>query len=667
MLGRTFIGEDNDPGAPPTVVLSYAIWRDRFAADSNVVGKILRVNGRETTIIGVMPDGFHFPQKTTMAWLAIQTPTANLLPSQGPGLTLVGRLRAGTTPERASGDFRTIAKRLATELPKGAVERTPVVEAYVRGFVPKRVYTVLYSMLAAVFMVLLVACGNVANLLLERAVGRTREIGIRTALGATRLAVIRQSLVESTIIAGLAAIVGIAIAQGGIVLFNRMADQNDQYFWTDIRLHPPVLIFVLVMAMIASLVSGLLPALQSARLDIGSILKDESHAASSLRVGKVSRMIVGIELAVSSALIIVAAFMTKSLTNLRTLEPGFRTADVLTARITLPARDTVRQRAFFDEVERELSKQPGFTSVYLGSGLPGVGWGGNRFAIEGKAYARERDYPLARTLAVNPGFFGTFGIRVVHGRAISTLDRHGAPGVAVVSESFVRRHFPDADPIGRRIRMGQGTDGEWLTIVGVVPTLYASTFNLQEPFPPEVLTAFWQARRTLSVSIAVRGEVDAATPIRKVVAAIDPEIPVYDPATMRDVIGRPTWPLRLLGTMFVIFGVVSLVLAAIGLYAVMSFSVSRRIREMGIRLALGASPADVIRLICHQGARQIGIGISIGVIAGAGLVRVARAVLFDVKPGDPMVFAVVAVVLGVSAFVSCNKTALASTRVDPLV
>jgi putative ABC transport system permease protein len=669
MLGRLFIAADNDPASPPTVVLSYALWRDRFSGDSAAVGQTLRVNGRPYTIIGVMPEGFQFPQRTTMAWVALQSNVATLRAGEGVGLTVAARLRPDATYERANAELTSLSRQLAAERPPRSAERRPVVMPFVRGWVPARVYTVLYAMLAAVLMVLVVACANVANLLLDRAVSRTREIGIRTALGASRLAVIRQSLVESTILAGVAALLGALLAKAGIIAFNRAFADSEQYFWTDIELHPAVLVFALAMGVVASLVSGILPAVQSAKLDISSILKDESHAASSLRIGRLSRTIVAVELALSSMLILASAFITKSITNLRTLEPGFAVNGIFTARVTLPARDTVRQFVFFESLEQALNKQSGLTSVYLGSGLPGAGWGGSRFAIEGRAYERPEQHPMARSLAVTPGFFETFGVRVVRGRAIAAGDRRGALPVAVVSESLARRLFPGVDPIGSRIKLDDAGAQDWVTIVGVMPTLYAASFNLQDPWPPELLTSFWQARNILSTSIAVRGSSDAAAaaPIRKVVTGLDPEIPLYDPASMQAVIERPVGALRLLGSMFVIFGIVALVLSAIGLYAVMSFSVSRRVRELGIRMALGASASNIVGLVCRQGSRQILIGMSVGMLAGAAIVRAARGVLFEVNPTDPTIFAIVGAVLGAAAFIACLVPAVGATRVDPLV
>jgi putative ABC transport system permease protein len=665
-LGRTFSDADNHPDAPPTAVLGYAVWRDRFARDSAVVGQTLRVNGKAHTIIGVMPEGFEFPRSQRL-WLPIQADASGLRPGEGPALNIVGRLKADVGYEAANAELAGLAKRLAMENGDTAAVRD-LAQPYVRATIPGRVYSLLYTMLAAVLLVLLVACANVANLLLDRAANRSREIGIRAALGASRLAIIRQSLIESAIIAGLAAMVGTALAYVGIVAYNRTtvgAIQADLPFWMDIRLHTPVLVFVLVVATIASLIAGVAPATHSARLDINSVLKDESHAASSLRVGKFSRVIVVVEVALSSALLLAAGFVTTSIVRLRALDPHFATANVFTARVTASPGDTAGQHRLFEELEQQLTSMSGIEGAYVGTGLPGTEWGGATVEIEGRRVERPRDRPITRLLSVSPGFFATFNVPMLAGRAILATDRRETDRVAVISESFARRHFRAGDPLGRRIRLGSDTT-HWLTVVGVMPTLFAQT--LDTPWPPEVVTALWQQGRITTATIALRGTdaiANAAT-VRRIVNAIDPEVPVYASSTMQDQLGRTQWPMRVLGTMFVIFGVVSLILGAVGLYAVMSFSVRRRVREMGIRMALGARASDVVRLVCRQGVIQIAIGMTAGLAMGAMIVRLARAALFEVNPSDPTVFLAVAGVLASSGLVACLIPALAATRVDPV-
>ncbi|HKW49515.1 MAG TPA: ABC transporter permease [Gemmatimonadaceae bacterium] len=674
IIGRTFSLQDNAPGAAPTAMLGHAMWRDRFGGDSSVLNKTLRVNGQPYAIIGVMPEGYEFPRGFQGPWLPLQLEAAGLHPGQGSQLTLLARLRPGVSYANANADLLAVSRRLVSSEPADSVALRTMAQPFIRATMPARVYSLLYGMLTAVFLVLLIACANVANLLLGRASNRTREIGIRVALGASRTAVIRQALIESAVIALTAAAVGTLLAQAGIIAFNRalVTFADDQPFWMDIRLHIPVLAFVLALAIVASIASGLLPAIHSARVDISTILKDESHAASSFRIGRLSRAIVVGELALSTMMLLAAGFMTKSIVQLRRLDPRFTSEAVVTARTSLTTTDTLRQRQFFETVERDLTAQSGLDGVYLGSDLPGAGWRGERIAIEGHSYVRERDYPFAQSLAVSPGFFHAFNVPVLRGRAILSSDRSEWQRVAVVSEAFARRNFPGADPLGRRIRIvADSNTTEWLTIVGVIPSLYAlgRVSADGDHFPPEVLTSFWQQHRLTSASIALRGPatVANAVTVRKVISALDPDLPVYATASMYDVLNKPVWPVRVFGTLFVIFGVVALLLSAIGLYAVMAFSVDRRAREMGIRMALGATAGGVIRMVCRQGTKQIVVGMSIGLLMGAVFVRALGLLLFEVRPNDPAVFGVVASVLGLAALLACLIPAVRATRVDPLV
>jgi putative ABC transport system permease protein len=380
-------------------------------------------------------------------------------------------------------------------------------------------------------------------------------------------------------------------------------------------------------------------------------------------------MIVSVEIALSSALLLAAGFITKSVVRLRNVDPRFITENIQTMRVTASSTDTTSRRVLFETIEERLGALPGVEGVYAGNDLPGSGWSGTRLEIEGGRYSRPADYPFTYSLAVNPGFFSTFGVRVLRGRAITAADRAGAPRVAVVSEAFARRFFDKGvDPMGQRIRLGDpATEREWATIVGVMPSLY--TTNLEDPWQPEVLTAYRQDRPAGTMTIAVRGppRVTSASAIRDVVASIDRGVPVYAVVPMREALLRPMGPMQLLGTVFVTFGIASLLLAAIGLYAVMAFTVHRRVREMGIRMALGARAVDVVRLIAGQGARQTLVGMIVGFALGGAFARLIRSMLFGVQPNDPVVFGLVAGVLGVAAALACIVPAIRATRVDPVM
>lgn len=663
LLGRSLQPSDEDPASEPVVVLSYALWRDRFASDSNVVGRSLRVNGVSSRVVGVMPDGFDFPLASKL-WIPLRL-NANLPWGTGPSVNGVGRLRTGVTFDQANSELTRIAMRIDAEHHRSNYDVRAIAQPFVRAVLRSQVYTLLYAMFAAVALVFLVACTNVANLLLARAAHRAKEIAVRRALGATPTAIARQFLVEALVLSVLAAVAGVLIARIGIAVF-RTVTVGQFPFFADISLHPQVFAFIALAACVASLVSGVLPALTAARSKVGEVLKDQPLGSSS-RNRRLSRGLVVFELALSSALLIVAALTTRSLLNLRAVEPGFRTQHVLTARVTLASRDSVRNTALFERLNAEINHLPGVAAAALTSGLPGTGWEQSPAVVEGHEALPGRRRPFVRSLSVTPEFFAAFDVRVTRGRAITIEDRLGALPVAVVNEQFVKNSFHGQDAIGRRINLG-GSDSssDWVTIVGVFAPLYAA--SMQNPWPPEILTAFRQEVHT-SATIAIYTTGDpglVTTSLRGLVASIDHDLPVYSIASMEDVLEQTTWPARVFGGLFAVFGVVALVLASIGLYAVLAFTVRQRERELGIRMALGAAGADIMRLVFRDGGAQLAVGIPIGLALGVGAAGVARAVLFGVQPTDPVSIVVVVTVLVGTGCLACVVPALRASRADPL-
>jgi len=668
-LGRLFHAEDEVTGTPWVAILSHSVWRDRYAGDSTVIGRVVRMNGQPATIIGVMPDGFGFPSSEKL-WVPLRLDPSTAPWGSGQRVLAVGRLRKGVTFARANAELAGIASRI-----EGAHRQTNegvrvLAQPYIRTVVRSQIYTLLYTMFGAVALVFLVACTNVANLLLGRAARRTKEVSIRVALGASRGAIARQFLVEALVLSSVSAAVGAIVAQAGILAFRASIADTQWPFWVDIRLYPQLFAFIALAALVACVVSGFLPAITASRSDVTELLKDESLGSSSRRGGRLSRGLVVFELALSSALLVVAALATKSVLNLRSLEPGFRTHDIMTGRVALRIRDHDQQAAFFDRMEQELAHLSGAASVSLSSGLPGSGWGEGVAAVEGHTYARTNDWPAVRSLAVTPGFFETFGVTVLRGRPIGAEDRIGSPPVAVVNQRFADENFRGSDPIGRRINIHPAdTIPSWVTIVGVMPTLYASDPASQlDPWPAELVTAFDQTSHgAASIAVRTAGDPSSVTqPLRMVVASLDPDLPVYAFATMSDVLAQSRWYIRVFGGLFVVFGIVALALSSIGLYAVLSFSVSLREREMGIRMALGASVTDVIRLVFRDGAMQLGIGIAVGVTLGVSAARVARTVLFGVQATDPALIGVVIGTLAVAGFAACVAPAVRATRSDPV-
>ena len=668
LLGRVLLPGEDAPQGQRVAVIGYALWKNRYGGDSSVLGQVLRVNAQPFTIVGVMPEAFRLPIVEDL-WIPLQDDPLLAKRDEGREVTVIALLKPGVKVDQASVEMAAIAKGLATRFKETNEGVSAHVQHYVDAELGPEAAQLLYPMLGAVFFVLLIACANVANLLLDRAAHRTKEIGIRSALGASRAAVVRQFLIEALVLATGGALFGTAVAYGGISVFNRYLADAEVPSFIDIRLHPPVLMFVVAIAALAALFSGAIPAIQSSRADINEVLKDESRGSSSLHMGRMSRALVVFEIALSCGLLVASGLMIKSVTTLKNMDPGFRTANIFTARIGFPATytDTLMQARFYDQLRERLGGLPGVQSVAITSSLPGVGDNGGSMQVEGVTYATDNEVPNGRWLAVSPGFFGTFEIKASRGRVLDASDRAGGNPVIVVNQAFADKYFPGADPLGRRIRQGGLTTKlPWMTVVGVVPTAYSG--DTQEPRAAAYYAPLPQHHQPF-ISMAVRtagAPMSLTKPVRDAVTQLDPDVPIYRVYSMDQALARPTWFIRVFGTMFMIFGAIALFLASMGLYAVMSFSVSRRTREVGIRMALGAQAGQVVRLIFRQGAWQLGLGLVVGLVLAAFLARFTSIILFQVNPRDPVIFGGVVVVLTVVGIVACLIPARRATRVDPL-
>jgi predicted permease len=673
ILGRNFQEGEDTPAADPVMLLGYHVWQDRFEGDPDVVGQVARVNGEQTTIVGVMPEGFRFPVAEDV-WLPLRMDPLEL--DRGDGLTLevFGRLRDDVSMDQAAAEMQAIATRLAEEYPETNEGVGAVLQPYVDEFIGDEPRAMLYTMLAAVFLVLLVACANVANLLLSRAATRSKELAIRSAVGASRLRVIMQLVGEGIVLASVGALLGIGISMLGIGMFNRALEPTDPPFWIQIGLFPPVLVFVIGVTVLAGVLSGILPAIQASGSAVNEVLKDESWGSSGFRVGKLSKALVVGEIALSLGVLVAAGLMIKSVTNLNTIDYGFDTETTFTARMGLfeaDYPDTVSRREFYREVLRRVEQRPGVEAAAIVTALPGAWSYGGRFGIEGETYDRDQDYPVARWAVVSPGFLDVYGVKVLEGRSFGPEDTYEAMPVAIVNQSFAEQFYPDGSAIGKRLRQGDSeTDQPWRTIVGVVPDMYMQGLSNMEEDPWGVYFPLDQYdTRFAYVALRSAGEdpMSLAAGARDDVIAVDPDIPLYWVQTHQAAIDEQTWFFRIFGNLFMVFGFVALFLAAVGLYGVMSASVSNRTSEMGIRMALGAQGGDVLRLILKQGAVQVGIGMALGLALAALLSRGLELILFQVEPWDPIVFALIAVVLAAVGMLASYIPALRATRVDPAV
>ncbi|MEE8519996.1 MAG: ABC transporter permease [Gemmatimonadota bacterium] len=670
ILGRSFRAGEDSPDAEPVLILSHAVWRDRYGQDPNVVGRTARLNGQTMEIIGVMPEGFRFPLDDDL-WTPLRMDALEIERGEGETLEVFARLKPQSSLEGARAELAAIAKRLEMEYPESNEGIGSVVKPYADEFIGSQARTLLFTMLGAVAGVLLIACFNVANLLLARAASRSKEVAIRTALGASRMRVVFQLLAEALAIALVGGVLGLALGWVGVDLFNRAIVDVNPPFWIDIKIDPVAVMFVIGLVFTSSLIAGIFPAWQASGADVNEVLKDESRGSSSLRLGLISKVLVVAEVAFSMALLIIAGLMIKSIRNSASVDYAFATESIFTARIGLPEAeypDSLSQIQFYDELLPRLQGRYGAEQVALTWTFPGLGSAGTRLAIEGETYDRDQDYPLARFVPITPEYFSAFQVSIRQGRAFTVGDNADALPVAIVNESFAREHYESESPLGRRIRFGTSdSERPWRTVVGVAPDMY---LDGPENEDPEGIYVPLPQRPSEFVGIAIRAAGDplAITPeVRDLVASVDDNMPVYFIDSLGAWIYQSAWGVRVFGVVFGIFGLAALFLASVGLYGVMAFAVRQRTKEVGVRMALGAERADVLKMILRQGTVLLGIGFVLGLGMGAGLAKLMEFMFFDVEPFDLTNFVLIFVVLGATGFLATLIPARRATRVDPVI
>lgn len=667
-LGRDFRDEESRPGAARAVIIGDKVWDEQFERSPSAVGQSLRVNGTVMTVVGVMPPKFRFPS-TQDLWPALIVDPLNTTFDEGPVLETIGRLKPGVTRDQAGAEFATLWRQLEQAYPdRYSGGYTVEIKPYIHEFIGDDVVGVLWTMLVAVFGVMVIACVNVANLVLARAASRTREVAVRTAIGASRWLVVRQMLTEVLLLATVGAGLGLALAQTGITLFNRAIVDTQPPFWIDIRIDAMVLLFVTGAALVAALVSGIVPALRASKADLAQVMNDEGRT-TGLRMGRFSRALVVVELAVSFGLLVMAGLMIQSVSNVARADFGFAMRDVWSARLTLPEADypdEARRRQFLDAALPRLRAVPGVQAVAFGSGIP---IGGPHYAIKlpDRQYQTERDYHDVHGLVVSPDYFRVLRIAPVEGRVFDDRDRDtGAPTV-VVNQALARRYFP-AGAVGGRLAIATGSHQEWREVIGVVPDLgmgespgdrtREALFLPMAQMPPAGVTVLAQVA---GEPLAVSG------PAREAIRGLDVNLPLFNIATVQDGFEQGTWPFRVFGTLFMAFGVAALFLATVGLYGVMAFSVSRRTQEIGVRMAMGAAARDVLLMVLRQGLWQIGAGIGLGAGLGVALGSFAAILLYRVSPWDPVILLLIAGVLAGAALFACLIPARRAASVDPMV
>ena len=669
-LGRTFRPGEDSPDAEPVIILGHTAWRDRYGSDPSVVGRTVRVNGEPTTVVGVMPEGFKFPIAQEV-WVPLRMDPLELERGEGTSLEVFGRLEDGVSLDEAQAEFAAIASRLEMEYPETNEGVGAVIKPFTEEYIGEEPTRLLWVMLVAVFAVLLIACVNVANLLLARATSRTREMAVRTALGASRGHVVVQMLTEAFVLAAAGGLLGLGLGWIGVRAFNAAIVDTDPPFWIDIKIDAIAVLAVLLLVLLASVAAGIVPGLQASGTDVNEVLKDESRGSSSLRMGRFSKGLVMFEIALSCGLLAAGGLTTKSILKLRNIDYQFDMENVFTARVGLfetDYPDGAARLRFYQELRERLEALPGAQAASISCCLPGMWAWGSRFAVEGESYDRDQDYPETRQAVISPGYFETFGVQVLQGRDFNRQDNAESLPVAMVNQSFARKFFSGESPLGRRVRLGTSeSEQPWLTIVGVVPDMHMSGHENEEPEAIYVPLAL-NTPRFMSIAVRAAGPPLALTPqVRDVVASIDQNLPIYWVDTLQGRIAQDTWFYVVFGTLFIIFGAVGLFLALIGLYGVMGFSVSSRTKEVGVRMALGAEGGDVLKMILKQGGILVGVGLTVGLLLALALGHGLSIILFDVQPFDPLILLGIIIVLAGTAMLASFIPARRATRVDPVV
>jgi putative ABC transport system permease protein len=672
ILGRGFREGDDRPGAEPVILLSEHIWRDRYARSSSIVGTAIRANGAFRTVIGVMPERFGFPIQQEI-WMPLVIDSPAKPRGQGPTYSVVARLKSGVTIAQARTQALTIASQLEQEFPATNRGVGADVMPYSKSIFGPEIYALLYTMLGAGVGVLLIACVNVSNLLVARASLRRREVAVRMSLGAGRWRIVRQHLTEVFVLAALGGVLGILLSVAGTRWFRQAVSVAAPPFWMTFDLDYRVMVFVVLLIGLATVLAGGLPAIHAMRVVPGTALKDDSRSSTSAVLGRFSNGLVIVELAVSCGLLIAAGLMIKSVVQLRNVQMPFGIEKILTARVDLPPgnySDSAASIRFFERLLPLLQTIPGVEAATLSDGLPAAGNGSVPVQIEGKTYQQDNNPPLAREGIVTAGYFETFQAEVKSGREFTMGDTATSRPVAIINESFARTHFPTVDPLGRQLKRSRpGSREPWLTIVGVVPDLIMEGIANNNASPVGYYIPIAQSDVANGVRIAVRtrGQPAAVTSlVRAAVASLDADLALYEISTMRSVIDRQTVFYSVFGNFFMAFGFSALFLASAGLYGVMSFAVTQRTREMGVRSALGARGRQLIVLVMRKSVLQLAIGLVLGLSLAAAAAGLLQPVLYHVNPRDVVVFGGVVAALTLTTLGASFLPALRVTKIDPV-
>jgi len=670
--GRNFTADEDRPGGAQVVILSHNLWEKQFASSLDIIGQAITLDGGSYTIVGVMSREFNFPGAQIDVWLPKISEPSFLnrdTVERGAGyLSIVGRLKPGVTKQQAQAEMENISEinKIADHPDSGfGVVVVPLPEVATKGVRPT-----LFILLGAVGFVLLIACANVANLLLAKAAGRQKEIAVRAALGASRVRLIRQFLTESLLLALMSGVLGVLLAQWGVDVLVSAAAGNIPRT-AEIRVDGVVLAFTGLIALLTGVIFGLAPAVQLSKADLNDALKDTSRGSTGgLRRTRTRSVLVVVEVALSVILLVGAGLLLRSFALLEKVDTGFNPDRLLIANISLPTSkyaEATQRSAFYTRLCQELAVVPGVVTSGVTQALPlGANGAQAPIAIDGRPVPPIAERPIVSLGIVSPDYFRAMGIPLLQGRFFEEQDNATAPVTVLINQSFARRFFADENPIGKHVLTG-GAQAQAREIVGVVGDVRQTVLNAA---PEEAFYLSSNQRPQLAMAVVIRTEGpprSVSSAVRARVLAIDRDQPIASLQTMDEVVAGSVSSQRFTSFLLGAFAAVALLLAAIGIYSVMAYTVSQRTGEIGLRLALGAQTGDVLKLIVRQGMTMTLIGVTAGLGASFALTRVMSSLLFNVSATDPITFIVVPVLLTGVALGACFVPARRATRVDPMV
>jgi putative ABC transport system permease protein len=685
LLGRDFLPDDDRPGAPAVVLLGSGVWKNRYGSDPSVIGKTIRVNDVPSVVIGVMPEGFKFPNNGDV-WQPLSTIVdLEKQKRNARGIQVMGRLAPGVTRQQATAELVAIGQALAQDYPDTNKDVRPQVQTFNDRVTGGPIKPIFLSLMGAVVFVLLIACANVANLLLARSAHRSREVSVRVSLGASRWRIVRQLLVESVLLALISGVLGFGLSLIGIRLFDAATQDVGKPYWMEFTMDGTVFAYLAAICLGTGIVFGLAPALHVARTDVNEVLKEGGRSGSAgIRVRRWSSVLVTAELALTVALLAGAGFMMRNFLTLYRLDLGIETSNLLTMSLALPERKypSIEQRLeFYRRLQERLESSGKFRTVSVASNAPMMGGFSRRLTVEGRPLAAGEQPPTVGMLTVDPRYFETLGLPLTRGRAFTSTD--GSPGqeTAIINSRFAEMFLRNEDPIGQRITLtidlagGAAPTGGvpmalTATVIGIVPNLRQRNIQEAQTDPVAYLPYRMDPRGFMVLLARSEGDPNALTPLlREELRAVDADLPLFNIRTMDQNLAQQRWPFRVFGTMFAIFAVIALVLSAVGLYAVTAYSVTQRTPEIGVRMALGAQSKQVAWLFLRRSLVQLSIGLVLGIggALGVGKIFESANLLVQTNGRDPITIGSIGGILTLVALAAATWPANRATKLDPLV